>query len=357
MGWLCHQALLVAFLGSKVLALEIPDGKPRWAVGSTPKLIPWPMARAAAQRLGFRHHDEVPLRARSTVSPHSLVLQNTCWQPLTTLSLALMFQWLEWVENNKPGITSKFNWLMPDEPNRAYEEWTSWDDWLGVPLSYEEARQAVAELDVLSQEAWWAYSREHSDELLSLRVPSRPHLYYRDEWHAPRARMIERSGRPQAAALPGQLPLPPLCSMPRHARLTASFPRCLNPAGKAMTTGSHCPRARSRCPRIGREWPRTPIREVRMLSALRCTGSLLPRRRRDCWRAKVAWHREHRQQHPFTLMVMVRRDRAARARTCGRWDWERWDRLPGAARLHHTWRWRPSSMLVRLRVHDNRHVP
>ena len=69
MGWLCHQALLVAFLGSKVLALEIPDGKPRWAVGSTPKLIPWPMARAAAQRLGFRHHDEVPLRARSTVSP------------------------------------------------------------------------------------------------------------------------------------------------------------------------------------------------------------------------------------------------------------------------------------------------
>lgn len=148
MGWLCHQALLVAFLGSKVLALEIPDGKPRWAVGSTPKLIPWPMARAAAQRLGFRHHDE----------------------------------WLEWVENNKPGITSKFNWLMPDEPNRAYEEWTSWDDWLGVPLSYEEARQAVAELDVRSQEAWWAYSREHSDELLSLRVPSRPHLYYRDEW-------------------------------------------------------------------------------------------------------------------------------------------------------------------------------
>jgi hypothetical protein len=223
MGWLCHQALLVAFLGSKVLALEIPDGKPRWAVGSTPKLIPWPMARAAAQRLGFRHHDEVPLRARSTVSPHSLVLQNTCWQPLTTLSLALMFQWLEWVENNKPGITSKFNWLMPDEPNRAYEEWTSWDDWLGVPLSYEEARQAVAELDVRSQEAWWAYSREHSDELLSLRVPSRPHLYYRDEWHAPRARMIERSGRPQAAALPGQLPLPPLC----HA--TACTPHGLLP--------------------------------------------------------------------------------------------------------------------------------
>ena len=71
---------------------------------------------------------------------------------------------------------------MPDEPDKAYEEWESWDDWLGVPLSYDEARDEVAKLGVVSQEAWWAYSREHSDELLSLRVPSRPHLFYASEW-------------------------------------------------------------------------------------------------------------------------------------------------------------------------------
>lgn len=147
--WRAEAFLFLSVLASShALAFEVPDGKPRWAAGSSPKLIPWPLARRAAQRLGFREREE----------------------------------WDEWVINNKPGVTSKFNWLMPDEPDKAYEEWDSWDDWLGVPLGYDEAREKVADLGVKSQEAWWAFSREHSDELLSLRVPSRPHLYYRQEW-------------------------------------------------------------------------------------------------------------------------------------------------------------------------------
>ena len=118
------------------------------AIPNGAKLIPWKTARAAVQRLGFKEQDE----------------------------------WEEWVMDNKPGITSRHHWLMPDEPDVAYVEWAGWDDWLGVPLGYNEAREVVKKLGVKSQEMWWAYSREHADELLSLRVPSRPHLHYKGDW-------------------------------------------------------------------------------------------------------------------------------------------------------------------------------
>lgn len=72
---------------------------------------------------------------------------------------------------------------MPDEPDKEYpEQWVSWDDWLGRPLPYEEACAVVATLGVPSQEVWWVYVRENAAKLQSLRVPARPHLYYRKEW-------------------------------------------------------------------------------------------------------------------------------------------------------------------------------
>jgi hypothetical protein len=47
--------------------------------------------------------------------------------------------------------------MMPDSPDKAYgEQWQSWDDWLGVPLGYERARDVVRSLGILSQEHWWA---------------------------------------------------------------------------------------------------------------------------------------------------------------------------------------------------------
>ena len=83
--------------------------------------------------------------------------------------------------DNKPGITSKYTWLMPDEPHKVYEEFVSWDDWLGVPLTYDEAREAIASLGIESQQEWWEFSRSSADRLQTLRVPSRPHLFY-DKW-------------------------------------------------------------------------------------------------------------------------------------------------------------------------------
>jgi hypothetical protein len=98
------------------------------------------------------------------------------------LSLQSEAEWWEWVQDNKPGITSRFEWLLPDEPQAAYDEWVSWEDWLGRPLGYEEAREVVSGLGVRSQQQWWAFTREQADELIELRVPSRPHLYYANEW-------------------------------------------------------------------------------------------------------------------------------------------------------------------------------
>ena len=83
--------------------------------------------------------------------------------------------------DNKPGITSTRHWLMPYAPDEAYAEWVSWDDWLGVPLGFDEARSVVAELGITSQEQWWDFTHEQTDELMSLRVPAQPHIFY-DGW-------------------------------------------------------------------------------------------------------------------------------------------------------------------------------
>ena len=113
------------------------------------RLIPWEIARRSVHRLSLRSETE----------------------------------WWEWVHDNKPGITSNRNWLLPNQPDVAYpEDWLSWDDWLGVPLSYSEACAVVAKLGVTSQEQWWAFARERADVLTDLRVPAQPHLYYASEW-------------------------------------------------------------------------------------------------------------------------------------------------------------------------------
>lgn len=90
-------------------------------------------------------------------------------------------EWDEWVSEGKSAP-----WLgpyMPSRPELMYEEdWVSWDDWLGTPLPFEDARVAVHNLCIPNQEAWWRFVEERAKLLESLRVPARPHLYYRSEW-------------------------------------------------------------------------------------------------------------------------------------------------------------------------------
>lgn len=72
---------------------------------------------------------------------------------------------------------------MPEHPDIEYcDSWVSWDDFLGVPLPFEEAQLVASSLKVSSQEMWWAFSREKATLLLRLRIPSRPHIYYNSQW-------------------------------------------------------------------------------------------------------------------------------------------------------------------------------
>lgn len=129
-----------------------PEGNPKPARVGHPlpkRNIPFQTARFSVQRLGLRDEEE----------------------------------WRQWISDQKPGITSKRWWYMPSHPDRAYPEaWQGWDDWLGVPLPFEDACAVVASLRILSQEHWWVVAREQAALLQSLRVPARPHLYYSEQW-------------------------------------------------------------------------------------------------------------------------------------------------------------------------------
>jgi len=70
------------------------------------------------------------------------------------------------------------------------EEWTDWDDFLGVPLTYDVAREEVVprlvkeEVGVESEESYIEFikSGEMCDDDLASRLPLRPDLYYKAEW-------------------------------------------------------------------------------------------------------------------------------------------------------------------------------
>ena len=69
------------------------------------------------------------------------------------------------------------------------EEWTSWEDFLGVPLTFDVAKDVVRQelvekrgLD--SEEAYMAMikSGDMCDDELASRLPLRPDLYYKSVW-------------------------------------------------------------------------------------------------------------------------------------------------------------------------------
>mmetsp|Transcript_26993 Transcript_26993/g.90354 ORF Transcript_26993/g.90354 Transcript_26993/m.90354 type:complete len:111 (+) Transcript_26993:378-710(+) len=71
---------------------------------------------------------------------------------------------------------------MPSDPETMYaDEWQGWDDWLGRPLPYRDAKTVVSTLGILTQQDWWRAVKERAECLQDLRVPSRPHIYYK-EW-------------------------------------------------------------------------------------------------------------------------------------------------------------------------------
>jgi hypothetical protein len=72
------------------------------------------------------------------------------------------------------------------------EDWSDWDDFLGVPLSFDVARDVVRTANgeggtgmvVKSDETYmeWLKSEAVSDDDLASRLPMRPDLYYKTQW-------------------------------------------------------------------------------------------------------------------------------------------------------------------------------
>lgn len=64
------------------------------------------------------------------------------------------------------------------------DEWTSWEDFLGIPLSWEQGRQVARTLQLASQEEYLKLfeSKKISDDDIASRLPYRPDLKYKREW-------------------------------------------------------------------------------------------------------------------------------------------------------------------------------
>lgn len=169
--WLWLSLLLASVSGHAVLRHALPPVSP-------------PARRSHSPACVANGDDEQPAVQRASKRPPKrLIPFETARAAVVRLCMRNEEEWRQWVADQKPGITSKRFWHMPSRPDEAYgEKWAGWDDWLGVPLPYEEAKAVVATLDVPSQEMWWAVTRQRADLLLRLRVPARPHLFYRDEW-------------------------------------------------------------------------------------------------------------------------------------------------------------------------------
>ncbi|KAK3234836.1 hypothetical protein CYMTET_54925 [Cymbomonas tetramitiformis] len=85
-------------------------------------------------------------------------------------------EWDEWVDEGK---RSPFlGPYVPSDPEAMYaEEWTSWDDFLGVFLPFEEAREYARGLNINSMKQWFYLKTEG---ILPNRVPQRPNYSYKN---------------------------------------------------------------------------------------------------------------------------------------------------------------------------------
>ena len=117
----------------------------------------------------FRYYEEW---RRTGKQPQRLIPFDTARAAVQNIGLLSRDEWEEWVTDNKPGITSTRAWFMPNQPDEAYAArgWQGWDDWLGVILPYEAAREVVATLGIKTQEQWWAVVKLEVSKLVSQQV-------------------------------------------------------------------------------------------------------------------------------------------------------------------------------------------
>ena len=76
----------------------------------------------------------------------------------------------EWDEYQCPGA-----YRLPKRPDEAWpDEWQGWDDWLGKPREYDEARAEVTKLGLRSVEAYAAHAAPTDDRSALLAAVGAP---------------------------------------------------------------------------------------------------------------------------------------------------------------------------------------
>lgn len=86
----------------------------------------------------------------------------------------------EFLDYDCPGA-----YQLPKNPQEVWsDEWRGWEDWLGIPLGFDEGRTIARQLGVTDKEAYLSlfHEKKLSDNDPASRLPYRPDLYYKDAW-------------------------------------------------------------------------------------------------------------------------------------------------------------------------------
>lgn len=73
---------------------------------------------------------------------------------------------------------------LPKNPQEVWsEEWSGWDDWLGIPWPFTTAREIARRMKLGSEEEYLELiSEKKYDNTDFDRLPYRPNLFYKSEW-------------------------------------------------------------------------------------------------------------------------------------------------------------------------------
>ena len=81
------------------------------------------------------------------------------------------------------------SYQLPKNVDQLYAvEWKGWGDFLGVPLSFDDARVLVKQLGCTNKEDYYKLKQQgtakynDNDDIDIYRLPCKPDLYYKQVW-------------------------------------------------------------------------------------------------------------------------------------------------------------------------------
>ena len=88
----------------------------------------------------------------------------------------------EWDEYQVDRESCEHGPYLPNKPDLMYpNEWVSWEEFLGIMRPYEEARGLVRTLGIQNWDAYQDFVRSDKKRAEGLRIPAKPHIFYRDK--------------------------------------------------------------------------------------------------------------------------------------------------------------------------------